>query len=99
AATVDATKAGLYPLAARGFGHLPPAWVALVGLVLVLGYAFPLFARATAGRGLAASAGVLLALLPAPMVIGGVVILLGMLLHRTGPASTLGFALIPLAAA
>jgi glycerol-3-phosphate acyltransferase PlsY len=95
AATVDVGKAGLYPLVARSFGNLPNSWTALVGFVLVTGYAFPLFFRAVAGRGLAASAGVLLALLPIPMVIAGVVILLGMLLHRTGPATTLGFAAVP----
>ena len=98
AATVDVAKAGLYPLAARSWGHLPDSWTALVGFVLVFGYAFPLFFRAIAGRGLAAAAGVLLALLPIPMVIAGLVILLGMLLHRTGPATTLGFAAVPLAA-
>jgi len=99
AATVDVTKAGLYPLAARRFGNLPPSWVALVGFVLVVGYTFPLVFRATAGRGLAGSAGVLLALLPWPMVIAGLVILIGMLVRRTGPATTLGFALVPLVAA
>jgi glycerol-3-phosphate acyltransferase PlsY len=98
-ATMDVAKAGLYPLAARTFGPLPDSWTALVGFVLVTGYAFPLFFRATAGRGLAGAAGALLALLPIPMVIGGLVILLGMLVHRTGPASTLGFAVIPIAAA
>ena len=99
AATVDVAKAGLYPLAARRFGNLPPSWVALVGFILVVGYAFPLVFRATAGRGLAGSAGVLLALLPVAMVIAGLVILIGMLARRTGPAATLGFALVPLVAA
>ena len=99
AATIDVTKAGLYPLAARHFGDLPDSWTALVGFVLVVGYAFPLFFRSIAGRGLAGAAGVLLGLLPIPMVIAGVVILMGMLVHRTGPATTLGFAVIPLAAA
>ena len=98
AATADVAKAGLYPLAARELGGLPDSWTALVGFVLVVGYAFPLFFRPLAGRGLAGAAGVLLALLPVPMVIGGLVILFGMLVRRTGPASTLGFAVIPAAA-
>ena len=98
AATIDVAKAGLYPLAARELGHLPDSWTALVGFVLVVGYAFPVMFRATAGRGLAGAAGVLLVLLPIPMVIGGLVILIGMLVRRTGPASTFGFAVIPLAA-
>src|SRR5438105_4083522 len=77
AATIDVTKAGLYPLAARRFGNLPASWVALVGFILVLGYAFPLFAKATAGRGLGAAAGVMLALIPIPMIVGGLVTALG----------------------
>src|SRR5207302_2959752 len=72
-ATIDVTKAGLYPLAARRFGNLPDGWVALTGFILVLGYAFPLFAKATAGRGLGAAAGVMLALIPIPMIVGGLV--------------------------
>src|SRR5205807_6934131 len=67
AATIDVTKAGLYPLAARRFGGLPDSWVALCGFILVLGYAFPLFARTMAGRGLGAAAGVMLALVPVPI--------------------------------
>jgi glycerol-3-phosphate acyltransferase PlsY len=98
-ATVDVTKAGLYPLAARRFGHLPDDWVALCGFILVLGYVFPLFAKQYAGRGLGAAAGVMLALVPIPMVIGGAVTALGVVARKTGPASTLGFALVPLAAA
>ena len=98
AATVDVAKAGLYPLAGRNLGHLPDSWVAAVGFVIVIGYAFPLFYRSTAGRGLAASAGVLLAVLPIPMLVAGLVIVVGMAAHRTGPASTLGFAIIPLVA-
>ena len=53
AATVDVGKAALYPLAARTLGNLPDSWTALVGFALVVGYAFPLVFRATAGRGLA----------------------------------------------
>jgi glycerol-3-phosphate acyltransferase PlsY len=73
--------------------------VALVGFVLVVGYAFPLFARSMAGRGLGAAAGVMLGLVPIPMIIGGIVVALGVIARRTGPASTLGFAVVPLAAA
>ena len=99
ATTIDVTKAGLYPLAARRFGDLPDSWVALVGFILVLGYAFPLFAKATAGRGLGAAAGVMLGLVPIAMVIGGIVTGLGVLARKTGPAATLGFAIVPMAAA
>ena len=99
AATADVTKAGLYPLAAREFGDLPVAWVAFTGFVMVMGYAFPLLARTFAGRGLAAAAGVSLALLPVPMFIGGSLILLGLISRQTGSATTVGFASIPLWAA
>ena len=99
AATIDVTKAGLYPLAARRFGGLPDGWVALCGFILVLGYAFPLFAREMAGRGLGAAAGVMLALVPIPMIIGGLVTGLGVVARKTGPASTLGFAVVPATAA
>jgi glycerol-3-phosphate acyltransferase PlsY len=99
AATIDVSKAGLYPLAARRFGGLPDSWVALCGFILVLGYAFPLFAREMAGRGLGAAAGVMLGLVPIPMVIGGAVTGFGAVARKTGPASTLGFALVPIAAA
>jgi glycerol-3-phosphate acyltransferase PlsY len=99
AATIDVTKAGLYPLAARRFGDLPDGWVALCGFILVLGYAFPLFWREMAGRGLGAAAGVMLALVPIAMIIGGLVTALGVAARRTGPASTFGFALVPVAAA
>jgi glycerol-3-phosphate acyltransferase PlsY len=99
AATIDVTKAGLYPLAARRWGNLPDSWVALVGLILVLGYAFPLFAKSTAGRGLGAAAGVMLGLIPIPMIVGGIVTALGVIARKTGPASTLGFAIVPAAAA
>ena len=75
------------------------SWVALVGFILVLGYAFPLFAKALAGRGLGAAAGVMLGLVPIPMIVGGVVTALGVLARRTGPASTLGFAIVPAAVA
>jgi glycerol-3-phosphate acyltransferase PlsY len=99
AATADVTKAGLYPLAARRFGDLPVAWVAFTGFVMVMGYAFPLVARTFAGRGLAAAAGVSLALLPVPMFIGGSLILLGLIARQTGPSTTIGFASIPVWAA
>jgi glycerol-3-phosphate acyltransferase PlsY len=99
AATIDVTKAGLFPLAARRFGNLPDSWVALVGFILVMGYAFPLFAKSMAGRGLGAAAGVMLGLVPIPMIIGGLVVGLGVVARRSGPASTVGFAIVPAAAA
>src|SRR5436309_9587518 len=96
AGTIDVVKAFVYVLVARRYGNLPDGWVAVVGVILVMGYTFPFYAQAMAGRGLAASAGVLLALLPVPMVVVGIIIVLGYVAHATGPASTLGFAVAPL---
>lgn len=99
AATLDTAKGGAYVLAARGFGDVRPNWLALIGVAAVLGHAWPPYARAMAGRGLAATAGVYLALLPIPMTVAGIVILIGSVAGQTGAASTLGLALVPLVAA
>jgi glycerol-3-phosphate acyltransferase PlsY len=91
AAALDVAKGFVYPLAARRFGQLPPEWLALVGVAIVVGHGWPPYIRALAGRGLSAASGVLLVLLPLQMVVTGLVILVGIALHYTGPASTLGF--------
>jgi glycerol-3-phosphate acyltransferase PlsY len=98
AAILDVAKGLVYALAAEHIGALPESWLALVGVLLVVGHSFPFYARAMGGRGLSAAAGVLLALLPVAMVVAGVVIVLGYVLRTTGPASTLGFALAPVVA-
>jgi glycerol-3-phosphate acyltransferase PlsY len=98
AAILDVAKGMVYALAAVHLGRLPESWLAIVGVLLVVGHSFPFYARALAGRGLAAAAGVLLALLPAAMVVAGVVIVIGYVLRITGPASTLGFGLAPVVA-
>lgn len=90
AAALDVGKGFAFPLLARGLGGLRPEWVALVAVAVVVGHGWPPYARAMAGRGLSTAAGVLLALLPVAMVIAGVVILVGILLRYTGPASTIG---------
>jgi glycerol-3-phosphate acyltransferase PlsY len=90
AAALDVSKGFAYPLAARHLGGLPDAWVAAIGVAVVLGHTFPFYARRTAGRGLAAAAGVFLGLLP--------VTLAGFVLRRTGPASTVGFGSVPVVA-
>lgn len=92
AATLDVAKGFVYPLVARDVGGLPPQWLAMAGVAVVVGHGWPPYARAMAGRGLSAAAGVLLALLPLEMVITGVVILIGIAFRYTGPASTIGFA-------
>jgi glycerol-3-phosphate acyltransferase PlsY len=98
AATIDVVKGFVYVLVARRYGHVPNGWLAVIGVVLVMGYTFPFYAQAMAGRGLAASAGVLLALLPIPMIVAGVIIVLGFVARATGPATTVGFASAPVVA-
>lgn len=99
AATVDVLKGFVYVLAIRRFGHVPDGVVAAAGVALVAGHAWPPFARHMAGRGLAATSGVLLALLPVPMAIAGVLILVGIAVRRSGMASTVGLAAVPVVAA
>jgi glycerol-3-phosphate acyltransferase PlsY len=98
AGTIDVAKALVYVLVARRYGHLPDSWVAVCAVVLVMGYTFPFYAKSMAGRGLAASAGVLLGLLPVPMVVAGLIIVLGYFARTMGPATTMGFASIPIVA-
>jgi glycerol-3-phosphate acyltransferase PlsY len=98
AATLDVGKGLAYPLVAQRFGDVPPPWLALIGVAIVVGHCWPPYARAMAGRGLSAASGVLLALLPIEMVIAGLVIVMGMVFRVTGPASTLGLASVPVVA-
>ncbi len=99
AATLDVVKAFAFALAARLLGKLSIGWVAMVGLALVLGHCFPFYARVLAGRGLAAAAGVYLAILPVEMVAAGLLIVAGGILRVTGEASTMALAMVPVAAA
>lgn len=99
AATTDVIKGLLLALAAREWGGLSAGWLAVVGVAVVVGYCWPPVERTMAGRGLAGAAGVYLALLPIPMVVMGLLILLGAALGDTAPASTLGLAVVPVAAA
>jgi acyl phosphate:glycerol-3-phosphate acyltransferase len=99
AATVDVLKALAFVLAARNWGHLEPSWLALVGVALVTGHSFPFYARQMAGRGLAASAGVYLVLLPVQMVVAGLLIVAGGAARATGLATTVAMAVVPAIAA
>ena len=98
AAALDVLKGLVYASLAKYVGHLPPAWLASVGVMVVVGHSFPFFLPALAGRGLSAASGVLLGLLPLAMVVAGIIIVVGYVSRATGPASTLGFALAPLVA-
>jgi acyl phosphate:glycerol-3-phosphate acyltransferase len=98
AAALDVGKGLAYLLVAQRFGEVPPLWLALIGVAIVVGHCWPPYARAMAGRGLSAASGVLLALLPVEMVIAGLVIVLGMVFRVTGPASTLALASVPVVA-
>jgi glycerol-3-phosphate acyltransferase PlsY len=99
AATMDVLKGMLFVLLARTAGHVSPGWLAATGVAVVAGHSFPPYARDMAGRGMAATAGVYLALLPVEMVVAGVVIVAGAALRATGLASTIGLAIVPVLAA
>lgn len=99
AMTVDVVKGFLFLLAARGFGGLDAAWLAMCGVAVVLGHAFPFYASRMAGRGMAAASGVYLALLPWQMVVAGVLIVIGIVVKNSGLATTIGMASVPFTAA
>lgn len=99
AATVDVLKGFLWVIAARHWGHLDDGWLAVAGMAVVLGHSFPFYAQQMAGRGLAAAAGVYLALLPWEMVLAGLLIVVGGTFRATGLFTTVGMAVVPVAAA
>ena len=99
ASTSDVLKGFLFVLAARGLGGLSDPWLAAAAVAVVLGHTFPPYLTRWAGRGLAASAGVLLILLPVEMALAGVLYLIGAVLRASGLFSTIGFASIPVVAA
>ena len=92
AGVLDVGKGLAYLLVARRYGGLPPAWLAVAAVAVVVGHCWPPYVRAMAGRGLAAASGVLLALLPIEMAVAGAIIVVGILLRVTGLASTLALA-------
>jgi glycerol-3-phosphate acyltransferase PlsY len=99
AATLDVVKGFMYVLAAREWGRLPDPWLALTGVAVVVGHSYPFYAKRMAGRGLAATAGVLLVLLPLEMTICGVLIVVGGVTRTTGLSTTVGIASVPVVAA
>lgn len=99
AATLDVLKGFGWVIAARQWGHLDHGWLAVAGVAVVLGHSFPFYARQMAGRGLAAAAGVYLALLPWEMVLAGLLIVVGGAFRSTSLFTTVGMAVVPVAAA
>jgi len=99
AAAADVLKALLFVAAAREVGKVPPRWLAAAGVALVLGHAWPPYLRRMAGRGISATAGVYLVLLPLQMVGMGALILAGVFLGFSGLATSIGLVLVSLAAA
>jgi glycerol-3-phosphate acyltransferase PlsY len=99
AATVDVMKGLLFVLAAREWGGLDASWLALCGVTVVVGHAFPFYLKEMAGRGLAAASGVFLFLLPVEMVAAGLIIVAGGAARMTGLASTIAMASVPVVAA
>jgi glycerol-3-phosphate acyltransferase PlsY len=99
AATLDVLKGLVFVAAAREWGGLDPTWLALTGVAVVVGHAFPFYLKEMAGRGLAAASGVYLFLLPVEMVIAGLVIVAGGAARVTGLASTIAMGSVPVIAA
>lgn len=99
AATLDVLKGLAFVLAARKWGRLDPGWLALCGVTVVVGHAFPFYLKEMAGRGLAAASGVFLVLLPVEMTVAGLTIVAGGAARVTGLASTVAMASVPLVAA
>src|SRR6266545_732812 len=89
AATLDVLKGFILVIAARHWGKLDEGWVALCGVSVVVGHSFPFYEQQMAGRGLAAAAGVYLALLPVEMVVAGLLIVLGGALRSTSLFTTI----------
>jgi glycerol-3-phosphate acyltransferase PlsY len=99
AATLDVLKGLVFVAAAREVLGLGPAWVALCGVTVVVGHAFPFYLKEMAGRGLAAASGVFLFLLPVEMTVAGLLIVAGGAARVTGLATTIAMASVPLVAA
>jgi glycerol-3-phosphate acyltransferase PlsY len=99
AATLDVLKGFILVIAARHWGRLDEGWVALCGVSVVVGHAFPFYEQQMAGRGLAAAAGVYLALLPVEMVVAGLLIVIGGSVRSTSLFTTVGMASVPVVAA
>lgn len=99
AATLDVLKGFVYVLVARHVGRVGDGWLAVAGVLLVVGHSFPFYLSEMAGRGLAATAGVLLALLPLEMTVCGVLIVVGAAIRNTSLASTIGLGSVPAVAA
>ena len=77
--------------------HSREMWVALAGLIAVLGHMFPLWLRFHGGKGVATAAGVFLALDPRVTAAGAIVFLIVIILTRfVSLASIVSAASIPL---
>ena len=98
ASTTDVLKGFLVVLLARHLGNLDDSWLSAVAVAAVLGHTFPPYLARWAGRGLAATAGVLLVILPLQMVVAGLLIVLGIVIHASGILSTVALASIPVLA-
>jgi glycerol-3-phosphate acyltransferase PlsY len=99
AATLDVLKGLIYVAVARHVGQVDNAWLALVGVLIVVGHTFPFYARQMAGRGLAGAAGVFLVLLPVEMTIAGILIVIGGATRNTSLSSTIGMGSVPVVSA
>lgn len=96
AGTMDVVKAFIPTLVVALVSG--PYEAAACAIGTVAGHCWPPVYRRFAGRGLAAGAGSMLAILPFEMVAAGIVTGVGTLVGASGAASTVGYASIPLIA-
>ncbi|MFA5786318.1 MAG: glycerol-3-phosphate acyltransferase [Actinomycetota bacterium] len=96
AVCVDILKVGVPLLAARLL-DVPEWTLAGMAVAAVLGSTWPFAWRRAAGRGLSATAGACLVIMPPAMFLAGAITGLGTLAKRSGVASTIGFSLLPAA--
>ncbi len=95
AGVLDVLK-GFLPLLLAALAGARPSLLALMAVAVTAGHSWPLWWRRLAGRGLAASAGAFLVIIPREMLLGGAVSLAGTLLRASGPATTVGFGSLPI---
>ncbi len=95
-AVVDMAKGALAILLAMAF-QLPLSWQMAAGTAAVLGHDFSIFAQFRGGKGLAATAGVFLALFPLLALIGLVLqILIYLIFHNWDLGSGIGMGIFAL---
>jgi glycerol-3-phosphate acyltransferase PlsY len=96
AVTLDMLKGMLSTLAATRWAMLPPGAVMLVGAAAIFGHTFSIFLNFKGGKAVATSSGVLLAVYPLLVALGGVAWAVAFLLTRMASVGSLTAAAVEL---